>query len=177
MYILTHSPLTAALYYLNAWNRLTSSMPSTAAFFRARYRRWLSTFFFLWSRFFVFSTGGSMVHLVQPLGTHVAQRTNCRNGFVLACLTKACRSRCCWTIRFLSRHFVYIYRPFHQSRISVQGWRRWRESGTHGGGGGNHPGSSSCRSNPSPDPHPSPFHQSPDDHVISRVFWSIKASV
>ena len=56
----------------------------------------------------------------------------CRNGFVLACLTKACRSRCCWTIRFLSRQFVYIYRPFHQSPISVQGWR---ESGTHGGGG------------------------------------------
>ena len=23
----------------------------------------------------------------------------------------------------------------------------------------------------------SPFHQSPDDHVISSVFWSIKASV
>ena len=34
---------------------------------------------------------------------------------------------------FLSREFVYIYRPVHQSLISVQGCCGWRESGTHGG--------------------------------------------
>ena len=45
---------------------LTSSMPSTAAFFRARYCRWRSCFFF---------TCGSMVQLVQSLRAHVGQRT------------------------------------------------------------------------------------------------------
>ena len=34
---------------------------------------------------------------------------------------------------FLSREFVYIYRFVLQSQFSVQGWRGWREPGTHGG--------------------------------------------
>ena len=34
---------------------------------------------------------------------------------------------------FLSWEFVYIYRLVCQSQSSVQGWRGWRESGTHGG--------------------------------------------
>ena len=34
---------------------------------------------------------------------------------------------------FLSRGFVYTYRLVCQSQSSVQGWRGWRECGTHGG--------------------------------------------
>ena len=56
-----------------------------------------------------------------------------------------------------------------------------RSRSRDGAGGGNlapmgdtTPDLPPCRSNPSPDPHLSPFHQSPDDHVISRVFLVYK---